>query len=197
MLTYADLLKPITSDVKSLKLSSDPVSIICGHCTALIPDFSKVEKYRLIRLTYDRTDVFPDFPALLASVNLGCQFCGLLRYAIQSTWGSGRMEEWYRGTLHPKDAYWTDLWDREWDGRVRIGKGSYSLEMNTASNDTRGIIGNGLTTLAFEVGPWEFSRMLEKGEDGHNKISQSVAFKVLSSGGISPSSGHLCGCVRR
>lgn len=87
--------------------------------------------YNTLKVDYERTDAYPEFPKLKASAKDGCIFCGLLRSSCQQ--------------YCPGDDAFIDLKNgkRPYQGNVQIQGAVFS-----SSAPSRGI-----TTLEFNIHP--------------------------------------------
>ena len=88
----------------------------CLHSKAIDPN-SEEKQSGIIAIPYRRVDRYPSFPALLASSREGCDFCGLLRSALQDQYSDEKIAK----AESDFDASIRDNWrPTEWDCQVTI-----------------------------------------------------------------------------
>ena len=97
------------------------LNIPCDYCKAIGLSIAKTNPDQR-RFDYQRTDSYPDFPAITLSASNGCAFCGLLRHALQSKYSSeeiARIESHYSEEIRKS-------WPTSWDKQVKLS--SYDFE---------------------------------------------------------------------
>ncbi len=177
--TYRALIRPIPPRLRLANAETQEASKACQYCSALVPDRSKA-KDGLIRTTYERIDVYPDFPELKASAREGCGLCRLVRKAIRSGWAVRPMEEWGVAPLSEKDSYWDGLFTSTWDKKVRIHRAIFTVPDVHAKPQvaSRQEPDKMVLSLSMEFGPLTLPNTSD-GEESHGEIGQVISFKVF------------------
>ena len=124
----------------------------CAHCKGISPHQGK-KTYGSYIITHNRTDEYPDFPALKASARTGCRFCGLLRHALQDKYSDKNMAE----AENHFDPSIRAKWPRQWNGKVTVGDGRFSTEEGSPEHDetqTPEQSPDDIYALAFDVWPY-------------------------------------------
>ena len=127
---------------------------LCGHCKAISPYKGRRTSYDIrYRISYNRTDEYPDFPALEASARRGCRLCGLLRHALQDKFSDKKIAE-TESNYHPSIRA---EWPLESNHQVTLGYGQFYLGEGSPEHDTSQTPDqspNDIHTLSFEVWPY-------------------------------------------
>jgi len=188
--TYKSLIKPIAPSKNLANVRAREPSKTCQSCAAVVPDRRKAVN-GLIKINYERVDLYPDFPELKASAKAGCGLCRLIRKTIRAQWAIRPMEEWGVGPLREKEGLWDELLKAPWDRKVKIHKLSFSLKGvpntlpmssdnrgTTEQNDYQGMV----VFLGLEFGPATLLSSPD-GVDLYGEIGQVLGFKVYDSQG--------------
>lgn len=85
--TYKILIRPIPPKVNLASVAAQLGCKTCDEYAVIVPDRRKAQNC-LIRTSYDRVDLWQDFPALKSSAKLGCGMCRVRRSS------NGRMGGW-------------------------------------------------------------------------------------------------------
>jgi hypothetical protein len=188
--TYKSLIKPIAPSSNLANVTDQEPSRTCESCAGIVPDRGKAVN-GLIKIDYERIDLYPDFPGLKASGNDGCGLCRLMRKTMRAKWAIRPMEEWGVGPLSEEEGLWDELFKAPWDRKVKIHKLAFSLKnVSNASSmpldttapakqdDHRGMV----VGFNLEFGP----ATLLNSPDGtalYGEIGQVLGFKVYDSQG--------------
>jgi hypothetical protein len=188
VVTHEALIKPIPSRINLANVADQDPSKTCESCAVIIPDRSKA-KGGLIKTSYERIDLYPEFPDLKASAKAGCDLCRLIRKSIRKTWAIRPMEEWGVGPIREKDGLWDELLDAPWNRKVRIHKVTFNLESATEKVQD-GVV----ASLGLEFGP---ATQFVSGETDYQygEIGQALSFKVFDSRGETHND-HLASEIR-
>jgi hypothetical protein len=187
--TYKSLIKPIAPSSNLANVTAQEPSAMCQSCAAIVPDRRKAVN-GLIKIDYERIDLYPDFPGLKASAKTGCGLCKTIRKNIRTKWAIRPMEEWGVGPLREKEGLWDELFEAPWDRKVKIHSLSFSLKyfsnvsprpsgtIDSATKDQQGMV----VGFNLEFGP----ATLLNSSDGttlYGEIGQVIGFKVYDSQG--------------
>lgn len=197
--THRSLIKPIEPINNLANITAREPSKTCQSCAAIIPDRRKCVK-GLIKINYERIDLYPDFPELKASAYAGCGFCKYIRKTIRAKWAVRPMEEWGVGPLREKEGLWEDFFTAPWDCKVKIHNLLFSLDKesdtspvpldvmtSTEEDDYPGMV----ISFGFEFG---LATLLTSSDGAslYGEIGQRIGFKVFDSqGGLASSSGCI------
>jgi hypothetical protein len=188
--TYKSLIKPIAPSNNLANITAQEPSRSCQSCAAIVPDRRKVVN-GLIKINYERIDLYPDFPELKASAKAGCGLCRLIRKTIRAKWATRPMEEWGVGPLREKEGLWDELLKAPWDRKVKIHNLSFSFKKisnaSPAPSDTRATTEQDdyqgmVVFFGLDFGP----ATLLTSSDGtalYGEIGQVLGFKVYDSQG--------------
>lgn len=188
--TYKSLIKPIAPSYNLANIAAQEPIPTCQSCAAIVPDRRKAVK-GLVRIDYERIDLYPDFPRLKASAKSGCGLCRLIRKTIRTKWATRPMEEWGVGPLREKEGLWDELFEAPWDRKVKIHNLTFSLQnLSNPSSTPLNIMllaqqdnHNGMVvSFGLEFGP----ATLLNSSDGtalHGEIGQQLGFTVYDSQG--------------
>jgi hypothetical protein len=181
--TYKSLIKPIAPSINLANIATQEPCKACSACAAIVPDRTKARN-GIIKLSYERIDLYPEFPGLKASAKAGCGLCRLLRKNIRTNWGIRPMEEWGMGAIR-EDSHWAELLESPWDKKVRIHGLHFTLKkpMDATSTSSNGGGSGGMVlSLSFEIGPATQYISLD-GTVPYGDIGQLLSFKVFDSHG--------------
>lgn len=194
--TYKSLIRPIPPGINLANVTAQEPMTTCQYCAAIVPDRRKAEN-GLIKINYERVDLYPDFPKLKSSARNGCGLCRFLRKTIRAKWATRPMEEWGVGPLREKEGLWDELFASPWDQKVRIRKLAFSLgKMTPASptpNNTAEQFNQNSMVVSFSLdfGPATVPTLSE-GTTPYGDISQVLGFKVWDCHG--ETGVFLCWC---
>jgi len=186
--TYRSLVQPLPHKINLANVIDQEASKTCQSCSSIVPDRRKA-KNGVIKTSYERIDLYPDFPELKSSSKAGCGMCRLIRKEIRAAWAVRPMEEWGLGPLREKEGLWDELFTSPWDRKVRIYKVTFAIagnanssaafDVGTAKEDGE----NGMVvSLNLEFGP--STRLRSAHEEGRfGEIGQVIGFKVFDSQG--------------
>ncbi|XXH03753.1 hypothetical protein Hte_010159 [Hypoxylon texense] len=104
-----------SNEINLSNVASSPATVPCSHCTAIVPDRSKVNNTGDIYTEYERIDIYPEFPDLRASAEAGCRICRLLQQCLSSQ----AFQAIEQGTAPPVELQGSSL-HPTWDRRVKI-----------------------------------------------------------------------------
>jgi hypothetical protein len=188
--TYKSLIKPIAPSNNLGNARAQEPSRTCQNCAAVVPDRRRAIN-GLIKINYERVDLYPDFPELKASAKAGCGLCRIIRKTIRAKWAIRPMEEWGVGPLREKEGLWDELLKAPWNRKVKIHKLSFSLKKvpnalpipsdagaTTEQDDCQGMV----VFFGLEFGPATLLSSSD-GTDLYGEISQVLGFKVYDSQG--------------
>lgn len=181
--TYKVLIRTIPPRLNLANAATQEASKTCQYCSTLVPDRSNI-KDGLIRTSYERIDLYPDFAELKASAKAGCGLCRLIRKTIRSAWAVRPMEEWGVGPLSEKDSYWDELFASTWDKKIRIHSAKFSVSDIHAKSQTssRQDAESVVVSLSMEFGPLTKPHTPD-GDQDHGEIGQVISFKVFDQQG--------------
>jgi hypothetical protein len=183
--TYKSLIKPIAPSINLANIVVQEPCKACSACAAIAPDRRRA-KNGVIKLDYERIDLYPEFPGLKALAKAGCGLCRLLRKNIRENWGVRPMEEWGMGAIR-EDSHWAELLASPWDRKVRIHNLNFTLRkpMDAMSAPTSGGGDGGwgvVQSLSFEIGP-ATQYVAPDETTPYGDIGQLLSFKVFDSQG--------------
>ena len=124
----------------------------CAHCKAISPHNGS-SNWGRYNIPHNRSDQYPDFPALEAGAAGGCGFCGLLRHALQDKYSDNKIVE-AESHFHPSIRA---QWSPTWNGQVTVGRAIFSTEEDWPFRDKSTISGQRLGdiyALSLEVWPY-------------------------------------------
>lgn len=181
--TYRALIRPIPTRLNLSNVLNQEACEPCKHCVILVPDRSKANN-GLIKTSYERIDLYPEFNELRISAKAGCELCRTIRKTIRSAWAVRPMEEWGFGPLSEKDSYWDDLFTSTWDRKVKIHSANFSVAdarstSQTSLNERPSAM---VVTLSMEFGPLTKPPVSSDIQD-YGNISQVISFKVFDQQG--------------
>jgi hypothetical protein len=133
--TYRSLVKPIPLSTSLGSVESQEPSKPCSYCAVIVPDRRKAINGK-IKTSYERVDLYPDFPELKSSARAGCELCKLIRKTIRAQWTLRPMMESGVGSLREQDEWWGELFDAPWDRKVRLYSAGFTLQKVTNSPAT-------------------------------------------------------------
>ncbi|OTB03587.1 hypothetical protein M426DRAFT_12308 [Hypoxylon sp. CI-4A] len=103
---------PNHSELKLLNVEDSSGLKPCRACEAIVPDRRRLDDIGNIPTTYERIDIYPEFPGLLSSADQGCRLCCFL----QEEFSSRAFLDIEFGRV---PASWASQ-DSSWDRRVKI-----------------------------------------------------------------------------
>ncbi len=135
---------------------------LCAHCRSISP-------YNGKRNSHNRTDQYPDFPALKSSAAKGCAFCGLLRHALQDQYSDAKIAD-AESVFHSSIRA---TWPPRWNGQVTIGDAGFGTEEDWHEREMGQVPDqslDGVHSLSLRVWPYPPRRVVNNPESNNELI---------------------------